>query len=178
MDSSLLCSSWILHIYLLHALKLTLTTGTFNGIISYTQVADTDLYDVLSINTIQRNWVIRCSMNVVLFVIPFVNLDLVFFSLILELNKWIMENWSIMNLSLGFPPWFYSGMTKLCKNGLSLVSQLYYLTIVVVLFIFKPFSLRLSNRTTHSSIDQSVVLLYFMKLEQAISWCFYSRIMQ
>ena len=35
-------------IYLLFALRLTLTTGTFNGIIFYTQVANAGLYDVLS----------------------------------------------------------------------------------------------------------------------------------
>ena len=133
-------------VYLLYALRLTLTTGTLNGIIFYIQIANFGLYDVLSINVSQCSWVIKYSMKLALFVI------------------------SILNLNLGFPLCFYNGMTELWKAGLSLLFPFYLLTIVVVLSILSRFSLRLSNRIAHSSIQVlvTVVHLSFTKLLLAL----------
>ena len=133
-------------IYLLYTLRLTLTTGTLNGIIFYIQIANAGLYDVLSINARQCSWVVKYSMKLALFVI------------------------SILNLNLGFPLCFYNGMTELWKAGLSVLFPLYLLTIVVVIIILSRHSVRLSNRIAHSSVQVlvTVVHLSFTKLLLAI----------
>ena len=131
-----------LFIYLLYALKLTLTAGTLNGIIFYIQIANAGLYDILSSNVSQCSWTIRYSMKVALFVISF------------------------LNLNLGFPLCFYNGMTELWKACLNLLFPLYLLTIVVVIIILSRFSLRLSNKITHSSVQVLVTVIHlsFTKL--------------
>ena len=128
-------------IYLLYALRLTLTTGTLNGIIFYAHMANCGILDLLSLNFHQE---------------PYSKFCLIFLS--------------ILNLNLGFPLCFYDGMTELWKAGLSLLFPLYLLTIVVVLIILSRFSLRLSNRITHSSVQVlvTVVHLSFSKLLLAI----------
>ena len=62
-------------------------------------------------------------------------------------------------------------MTELWKAGLSLLFPLYLLTIVVVLIIFSRYSLRLSNRIAHSSVQVlvTVVHLSFTSMFTAIS---------
>ena len=77
---------------------------------------------------------------------------------------------SILNLNLGFPLCFYSGMTELWKAGFSLLFPLYLITIVVVIIILSRFSLSLSNRIAHSSVQilVTVVHLSFTKLLLAI----------
>ena len=134
-------------IYLLYALRLLLTTGTLNGIIFYIQIANSGLYDVLSINVSQCSWVIKYSMKLALFVI------------------------SILNLNLGFPLCFYNGMTELWKVGLSVLFPLYLLTIVVVIIILSRFSLRLSNKIAQSSVQVLVTIVHlsFTKLLLALS---------
>ena len=134
-------------VYLLYALRLLLTTGTLNGIIFYIQIANAGLYDVLSINVSQCSWVIKYSMKLALFII------------------------SILNLNLGFPLCFYNGMTELWKVGLSLLFPLYLLTIVVVIIILSRFSLKLSNKIAHSSIQVLVTIVHlsFTKLLLALS---------
>ena len=129
-------------IYLLYTLRLTLTTGTLNGIIFYAQVASNGILDILSIKDMQCSQGTRFSMKVT----PF------FFSTI--------------NLNLGFPLCFYNGMSELRKAGFSLLFPLYLLTIVAVLTILSRFSLRISNRIAHSSVQVlvTVVHLSFTKL--------------
>ena len=133
-------------IYLLYVLKLTLTTGTINGIIFYTQAANFGLYDILSNNANQCSWVTRYTMKLALFLI------------------------SIMNLNIGFPLCFYNGMTELWKAGLSLLFPLYLLTIVVFIIIFSRFSLKISNKIANSSVQVlvTVVHLSFTKLLLAL----------
>ena len=130
-------------IYLLYALRLTLTTGTLNGIIFYAQAANAGLFDLLSS---QCNRAMMYGMKVAMFLI------------------------SIMNLNLGFPLCFYNGMTELWKAGLSLLFPLYLLTIVVVLIILSRCSLRLSSKIAHSSVQimVTVVHLSFSKLLLAL----------
>ena len=129
-------------IYLLYALKLTVTTGTFNGIIFYAQAANVGILNMLSVYNGKMEVVRKIS--------------IVFLS--------------ALNLGLGFPLCFYNGMTELWKAGLSLLFPLYLLTIVVVLIILSRYSLRLSNRIADSSVQVlvTVVHLSFGKLSGAI----------
>ena len=75
-------------IYLLYALRLTLTTGTLNGIIFYAQVSNAGLLTILSIKYKQ------CSQETY----NGVNVAMLFLSM--------------LNLNLGFPLCFYNGMTE------------------------------------------------------------------
>ena len=129
-------------IYLLFALKLTLTTGTLNGIIFYAQAIG-----ILNIKITSSHHV---------------------FSSLYSLTHVFL---SILNLNLGFPLCFYNGMTELWKAGLSLLFPLYLLTIVVVLIILSRYSLRLSNRIAHSSVQVlvTVVHLSFISMFTSIS---------
>ena len=128
-------------IYLLYALRLTLTTGTLNGIIFYAQMANCGIADLLALHVHE---------------VPYSKFCLVFISMV--------------NLNLGFPLCFYNGMTELWKAGLSLLFPLYLLTIVVVLIILSQYSLRLSNRIAHSSVQVLVTVIHlsFSKLLLAI----------
>ena len=129
-------------IYLLFALKLTLTTGTLNGIIFYTQaIAIIDL-------KISSSHHVTTSMY--------------------SLTRSFLL---MLNLNLGFPLCFYNGMTELWKAGLSLLFPLYLLIIVVVLIILSRYSLRLSNRIADSSVQVlvTVVHLSFISMFIAIS---------
>ena len=119
-------------IYLLYALRLTLTTGTFNGIIFYAQAANVGILDMLSVYN-GKMGMVRDVMVVFL---------------------------SVLNLGLGFPLCFYNEMTELWKAGLSLLFPLYLLTIVVVLIILSHFSLRLSNKIAHSSVQVLVTVVH------------------
>ena len=119
-------------IYLLFALRLTLTTGTFNGIIFYAQAANVGILDMLSVYN-GKMGLVRDVMVVFL---------------------------SVLNLGLGFPLCFYNGMTELWKAGLSLLFPLYLLTIVVVLIILSRFSLKLSNRIAHSSVQVLITVVH------------------
>ena len=131
-----------LFIYLLFALKLTLTTGTLNGIIFYAQTIG--IIDI-KISSSQ-------DIGTLLYSITHAFL-------------------SILNLNLGFPLCFYNGMTELWKAGLSLLFPLYLLTIVLVLIIISRYSLRLSNRITHSSVQVLVTVVHisFTSMFTAIS---------
>ena len=119
-------------IYLLFALRLTLTTGTFNGIIFYVQAANVGILDMLS--------VYNGKIEVVRYI------SIVFLS--------------VLSLGLGFPLCFYNGMTELWKAGLSLLFPIYLLTIVVVLIILSHFSPRLSNKIAHSSVQVLVTVVH------------------
>ena len=129
-------------IYLLFALKLTLTTGTLNGIIFYAQAIG--IIDL----KISSSHHVTTSMY--------------------SLSRSFL---SMLNLNLGFPLCFYNGMTELWKAGLSLLFPLYLLTIVVVLIILSRYSLRLSNRIAQSSVQVlvTVVHLSFTSMFTAIS---------
>ena len=131
-------------IYLLYALRLTLTTGTLNGIIFYAQAMNGGLTDLLLLHS--DNIVLTVAGN-------FVNGFL-----------------SLLNLNLGFPLCLYDGMTELWKTGLHLVFPIYLLIIVVVVSVLSRYSTWLSNRISHSSVQVlvTVVHLSFSKLLIAI----------
>ena len=128
-------------IYLLYALRLTLTTGTLNGIIFYAHMANCGIIDLLSLQLYQE---------------PYSKFCLIFLS--------------TLNLNLGFPLCFYDGMTELWKAGLSLLFPLYLLSIVVVLIILSRFSLKLASIIAHSSVQVLVTVIHlsFSKLLLAI----------
>ena len=121
-------------IYLLFALRLTLTTGTLNGIIFYIQAANCGLLDVLQYHY--------------------------FKSSIDHLSEFAIFIIHVLNLETGFPLCFYNGMTELWKTGLNLAFPIYLLIIVVVLIIYSHFSLRISNRIAHSSVQVLVTVVH------------------
>ena len=131
-------------IYLLYALKLTLTSGTLNGIIFYMQASANcggiDLLQLFTGNELAK---------------------------IYQLTFFIISS---LNIGLGFPICFYNGMTELWKTGLSLLFPLYLLTIVVVLIILSHYCVRVSNRIAHSSVQVLVTVIYlsFLKLLLAL----------
>ena len=132
-------------VFLLYALKLTLTTGTLNGIIFYAQITNVVITGYL--NTPCPD----CGQELFL-----VKLSTMFIS-------WL-------NLNLGFPLCFYNGMTELWKAGLCLVFPFYLLLIVGTLIVLSRFSTKVSNRLSRSSIQVlvTVVHLSFTKLLQAV----------
>ena len=127
-------------IYLLYALKLTLTSGTLNGIIFYAQAANCGLLDMLRFHYFKSS-IDRLS-GFAIFIIH------------------------VLNLETGLPRCFYNGMTELWKAFLTFMFPLYLLTIVIVLIILSRFSPKLSNRIAHSSVQVlvTVVHLSFSKL--------------
>ena len=127
-------------IYLLYALKLTLTSGTLNGIIFYAQAANCGLLDLLKYHYFKSS------------------LD--------RLSRFAIFIIHVLNLETGLPRCFYNGMTELWKAFLAFMIPLYLLTIVIVLIILCRFSPKLSNRISHSSVQVlvTVVHLSFSKL--------------
>ena len=127
-------------IYLLFALRLTLTTGTLNGIIFYAQAANCGLLDMLRYHY--------------------------FNSSIDRLSGFAIFIIHVLNLQTGFPRCFYNGMTELWKTSLDFVFPLYLLTIVIVLIILSHFSPKLSNRIAQSSVQVLVTVVHisFSKL--------------
>ena len=119
-------------IYLLYALRLTLTAGTLNGIIFYAQAANVGVLEVLLLYTDHHH----------------------------ALTRFILIFLSFLNLNLGFPLCLYDGMTELWKAGLSLVFPVYLLTIVVILIILSRYSTWLSNRISHSSVQVLVTVVH------------------
>ena len=117
-------------IYLLYALKLTLTTGTINSFIFYAQIF-----------AVIKNPVQRCS-----------NL----FSLFRIVKSLV----ALFNLSLYYPLCFYNGMSELMKSGIDLAFPFYLLIIVIGLIIASRYSVKLSNRLSHSSVQVLVTIVH------------------
>ena len=126
----------------LYAMRLTLTTGTLNGIIFFAQVTNGSLIDLSTFGDSGDTVGFKLAIGFLLF----------------------------LNLNLQFPLCFYDGMTELWKTGLTFVFPIYLLTIVVVLIILSRYSTWLSNRISHSSVQVlvTVVHLSFSKLLLAI----------
>ena len=140
-------------VYFLFVLRLTLTTGTLNGIIFYAQAANGGLFDILSLHS-----------------------DVDIISTAAE--KLVYVFLSILNLNLGLHVCFYDGMTELWKVGLSLVFPIYLLTIVVILIILSRYSTWLSNKISRSSVQVLVTIVHlsFSRLLLTIIYVFTSSI--
>ena len=130
-------------VYFIYALNLTLSTGTINGIIFYAQAA---------------------NISTLLYIQYFQN----------EGNeayqKFVSIFLSLLNLNLGFPICFFDGMNEFVKNGLNIAFPLYLLFIVVLLIILSRYSVWLSNRTSHLSVQVLVTVVHisFSNLLNAI----------
>ena len=125
-------------VYFLFVLRLTLTTGTLNGIIFYAQAANGGLFDLLSLHS-DVDIISTATEKLVQAVYVFL---------------------SILNLNLGLHVCFYDGMTELWKVGLSLVFPIYLLIIVVILIILSRYSTWLSNKISHSSVQVLVTIVH------------------
>ena len=125
-----------LFIYLLYALKLTLTTGTINCIIFYTQMTNVGILDLLTLTSYNT---------------PKVNIVSTIAALYLSLT----------NGNLGFSVCFYNGLTEVIKAGLCLLFPLYLLAIVIFLIILSRYSLNISNRLADSSVQVLVTVVHF-----------------
>uniref|UniRef100_A0A1X7T6J8 Uncharacterized protein n=2 Tax=Amphimedon queenslandica TaxID=400682 RepID=A0A1X7T6J8_AMPQE len=134
-------------VLLLFTLKLTLTTGTLNGIIFYAQIANIGIMHYLNIPC---NECTRESL----------------YSLVRPVSVFI----SWLNLNLGFPLCFYNGMTEILKAGLSLLFPVYLILIVGLLIILSHYSVKVSNRFSRSSIQVFVTIVHlsFTKLLQSV----------
>ena len=122
-------------IYLLYVLRLTLTTGTLNGIIFYAQAANCGLLSLLT----------NCNTN---------NKVIIWFS------QLAFTFLSLLNLNLGFSLCFYNGMTEIWKTGLALVFPFYLLTILCIIILFSHCSSRVSNRIADSSVQVLITIVH------------------
>jgi transcription initiation factor TFIID subunit 2/histone acetyltransferase MYST3 len=145
------CSSWwaftlilygiagLLLVFLLYILRLTLTTGTLNGIIFFSQALYCGAFDLMKLHHEENMPIITQICQILL---------------------------SLLSLNLGFPICFLNEMSMLLKTGLTLIFPLYLLTIVAALIILSRYSLRLSNVISNSSVQVLVTILHlsFSKL--------------
>ena len=132
-------------VFLLYTFRLTLTTGTLNGIIFYAQTANIGIMRYLSM---------PCS-------------DCGKESFFVTLSKLFIA-W--LNLNLGLPLCFYDGMTELWKAGLSLLFPVYLILIIAFLVLLSHFSTRVSNKLSKSSVQVLVTIVHlsFTKLLEAV----------
>ena len=121
----------LLLVFLLFALRITVATGTINGLIFYVNV----LGLVLEKLTEDR---VHIS-NYVAFVRVFI---------------------SLLNLDLGFPLCFYEGMTMAGKVGFQFLFPVYLWSIVVMLILLSKCSIRLSRLISRSSVQVLATLFY------------------
>ena len=119
-------------IYVLYVLKLTLASGTMNGIIFYAQAANVNMLP----------FIVALPSNE----IPFTHFLEIFLSSI--------------NLNLGFPLCFYDGMNEFWKSVLSLVFPIYLLAIVVAVIFLSRYSVWVSNKTSNCSVQVLVTVVH------------------
>ena len=141
-----------LFIYLLHALKLTITTGTLNGIIFYAQAANCGLLDFMVYPTYYHDGILALFAKIATAFLAF------------------------LNLQNGYPFCLYNGMTMIAKGFFSLLFILYLLLLVLLIIILSRYSTRLSNYIANSSVQVlvTVVHLSFYKLMDAVIKVFLS----
>ena len=127
----------LLLVFLLFTLRITVATGTINGLIFHANVLGLVL-DQLTEDRVQ-------SSRYVAFVCVFI---------------------SLLNLDLGFPLCFYEGMTMAGKVGFQILFPVYLWSIVVMLILLSRCSIRLSELVSKSSMQVLATLFYlsFSKL--------------
>ena len=133
-------------IFLLFALRLTLTAGTLNGIIFYAQVANAGLLELMAASYSGKSGIMK---------------------VVHQCNMFILSS---ISLNFGFSLCFYDGMNQLWKTGLALAFPVYLLTIVFILILISRHSTWLSNKTSHLSIQVLVTIVYlsFSNLLEAL----------
>ena len=122
-------------IYLIYALKLTLTTGLINGIIFYAQIV-----------CISEQTKLGSSLH---------NLTFYYYTI----TKGLISLLSF-NINFNIPLCFYDGMTELWKSFVSFLFPVYLLAIVIGLIIISRYSVRLSNRIADSSVQVLVTVVH------------------
>ena len=159
-DNCHVCSDWWLLtlmiylmvgpllIYLLYALKLTITNGTINGIIFYAQAANCGITEFILYPTCtyyRHNTIAHCSQIAISFL-------------------------KILNLETGYALCLYNGMTMLVKNFFGLIFVLYLLSLVLMIIILSRYSTRLANKIANSSIQVLVTVLHlsFYKIMDSV----------
>ena len=120
----------------LFALRLTVATGTINGVIFYANIMGL-VMRILIGDQPQLHFKI---MHVII---------------------------SILNLELGFPICFYSGMTPAAKVGLQFVFPVYLWSIVLMLVVLSKYSVRLTNLIMSSSV-QVLSTLFFLSFSKIL----------
>ena len=119
-------------IYVLYVLKLTLASGTMNGIIFYAQAA---------------------NVNILPFIVALPSNEISF-------TQFLEIFLSSINLNLGFPLCFYDGMNEFWKSVLSLVFPIYLLAIVVAVIFLSRYSVWVSNKTSNCSVQVLVTVVH------------------
>ena len=119
-------------VFLLFALRITVATGTINGLIFYANVLGLVL-EKLTDDRGEENT----------YYVEFVR---VFFSL--------------LNLDLGFPLCFFKGMTTAHKVGLQFLFPVYLWSIVIILILLSKYSIKLSEAIPKSSVRVLATLFY------------------
>ena len=123
-------------IFMLFALKLTLTGGTLTGVIFYVNIVASGLLTYYLAGTSIENQYKYFLLKVTIHFI------------------------SLTNLNFGFPICFTGNMTALWKYGLSGLFPFYLLFIVVVLIFASRHSSWLSNKIFHSSVQVLVTIVH------------------
>ncbi len=121
-------------IILLYTLKLTLTTGTLNGIIFYTNILNTGLIDIMSIETSSHAWS--------------------------TLNAIIRGFLLTLNLDYGFPVCFLKNMNQFWKASFGLIFPYYLLALVGLIIFISRYSSWVSKHTSHSSVQVLVTVVH------------------
>ena len=120
----------------LFALRLTVATGTINGVIFYANVMGLVMRILIGDHP-QLHFKI---MHVII---------------------------SLLNLELGFPMCFYSGMTPAAKVGLQFVFPVYVWSIVLILVVLSKYSVKLTNLILNSSV-QVLATLFFLSFSKIL----------
>ena len=125
-------------VVLLFALRITVATGTINGLIFYANVLGIIFDQVIEHETIQNS-------NYVAFVRVFI---------------------ALLNLDLGFPLCFYKGMTTAGKVGFQFLFPVYLWSMVGLLIFLSKYFTRLSELISKFFVQVLVTLFYlsFSKL--------------
>ena len=128
-------------VFLLFALRITVATGTINGLVFYANVLGLVL-DQLTEGKVQNNYY-RLFVRVFIF---------------------------LLNLDLGFPLCLYEGMTMAGKVGFQFLFPVYLWSIVVLLILLSKCSIWLSELISKSSVQVLATLFYlsFSKLLSTI----------
>ena len=122
-------------ITLLYTLKLTLKIGTLNGIVFYANVMYCAKIGALSVQ----------SEGMAESIIAKVSLGFL----------------ATLNLDTQFPLCFFKGMGELWKPVISMLFPIYLLSIVILVIILNRYSMWLSNRLSHSSLQVLITVLHF-----------------
>ena len=121
-------------IVLLYTLKLTLTTGTLNGIIFYTNILNTGLIDIMYIETSSHAWS--------------------------TFNAIIRGFLLTLNLDYGFPVCFLKNMSQFWKASFGLIFPYYLLALVGLIVFISRYSSWVSKCTSHSSVQVLVTVVH------------------